>query len=127
MILNNIYENDITVETSRAYKLSKDTIQGFIDNKEALQQAIYKLLNTEKYEYPVYGFDYGIEFQNLIGTDPVYVRIELKRRIKECLLRDDRIHSVDNFSFTNTDNIITCTFDVRSIFGNTTITKEVNF
>ena len=114
------------IQTSRTYKISGNKIQGFVDGLEALKQAIYKVLNTERYEYPIYSFNYGIELENLIGKDPVYVQIELKRRIRECLLRDDRITEVDNFKFEFNGDQLKCTFDVHSIFGNLTISREVS-
>lgn len=114
------------VETTKTYKLSTDKIQGFTDELEALQQAIYKELSTEKYEYPIYSFDYGIELESLIGKDVTYVKIELKRRIQECLIKDERIESVDNFLYTVTGDEMLCTFEVISIYGEITITKEVN-
>ena len=114
------------IETSVTYRLSNHQFQGFTDGAEALQQAIYKVLNTEKYEYPIYSFSYGIELESLIGKEPAYVKAEAKRRISECLLQDDRIQSVDDFKFAlNSDNLI-IEFSVTSIFGTTTITKEVN-
>ena len=115
-----------SIETSRTYKLSGYKIQGYVDGLEALKQAIYKVLNTERYEYPIYSFNYGIELENLIGKDLVYVQIELKRRIRECLLRDDRITEADNFKFEFNGDQLKCTFDVHSIFGNLTISREVS-
>jgi hypothetical protein len=114
-----------SIETSRTYKISGNKIQGFTDELEALKQAIYKVLNTERYEYPIYSFNYGIELENLFGKDPVYVQIELKRRIRECLLRDDRITDVDNFKLEANGDEIKCMFDVHSIFGNFTASREV--
>ncbi|MDF3001378.1 MAG: Phage-like element protein XkdS [Bacillota bacterium] len=114
------------IDTSRTYKLNETNIQGYVDGWEALKQAVNKVLNTEKYEYPIYSFSYGIELDSLIGKDVSYVKVELKRRIQECLLRDDRIESVDNFNFSVTGDQILCTFDVISIYGEITITKEVN-
>ena len=114
-----------TIETSRTYKITGTRIRGYTDGLDALQQAIYKVLNTERYEYPIYSFNYGIELENLLGKDPVYVQIELKRRIRECLLRDDRITEVDNFKFEVNGDEIKCTFDVHSIFGNFTASREV--
>jgi len=115
-----------SIETSRTYKITGNKIQGYTDGLEALKQAIYKVLNTERYEYPIYSFNYGIELENLLGKDPVYVQIELKRRIRECLLRDDRITEVDNFKFEFNGDQLKCTFDVHSIFGNLTISREVS-
>lgn len=121
--LNNIEEN---LETSRTYKLLNNKIQGYIDGLESVKQAIYKVLSTERYEYPIYSFNYGIELESLIGKDPIYVQVELKRRIRECLLKDDRITDVDNFQFEVNGDEIKCTFDVHSIFGNFTASREVN-
>ena len=115
-----------SIETSRTYKIAGDRIQGYTDNLQALKQAIYKVLNTERYEYPIYSFNYGIELESLLGKDPIYVQIELKRRIRECLLQDDRITEVDNFRFEMAGDTIKCTFDVHSIFGNLMVSREVN-
>lgn len=119
-------EIDRDIETNKTYKLSNNKIQGYTDEIEALKQAIYKVLSTERYEYPIYSFSYGIELESLIGKDPIYVRVELKRRIQECLLQDERITSVDNFSFVVKGDEMLCTFDVTSIYGEVSITKEVN-
>ena len=129
MIPQNSIDVELTseeiVETSRTYKMTGNRIQGYTDGLEALKQAVYKVLNTERYEYPIYSFSYGIELESLLGKDPVYVQIELKRRIRECLLRDDRITEVDNFKFEVNGDEIKCTFDVHSIFGNLTASREV--
>ena len=114
------------IKTSRTYKLSGDKIQGYVDGLEALKQAIYKVLNTERYEYPIYSFNYGIDLESLVGKDRTYVQIELKRRISECLLQDERITGVDNFRFEGSSDVLKCTFDVHSIYGDLTVSREVN-
>ena len=116
---------DESIETSRTYKMIGDRIQGYTDGLDALKQAIYKVLNTERYDYPIYSFNYGIELESLLGKDPIYVQIELKRRIRECLLQDNRITEVDNFMFEVNGDEIKCTFDVYSIFGNLMVSREV--
>lgn len=115
-----------STETAKTYQLTDTAIQGFIDGEAALQQAIYLMLNTEKYEYPIYSFNYGIELESLIGQDRLYVQLELMRRIKECLLNDDRIKSVENFEFSVSEDSIICTFEVVSMYGTSTINKEVS-
>ena len=114
-----------TTDTSKTYHISGYKIQGYLDGSDALQQAIEKLLKTEKYEYPIYSFSYGIELENLIGKDKFYVQMELGRRIKECLLEDERITSVENFQFSMTKETIQCAFDVKSIYGKHSFYKEV--
>ena len=115
-----------TTQTNRTYKIINGNARGFIDGLDAVKQAVYKVLNTEKYEYPIYDFDYGIELENLIGKDRTYVQIELKRRIKECLLQDERIADVSNFRFESKGDSLQCTFDVRSIYGGFTVSREVS-
>lgn len=130
MIPEGLIDADLEVteeyETTKTYKLSSIDIQGNTDEIDALKQAIYKVLNTEKYEYPIYSFNYGIDLESLIGKDSIYVKVELKRRIQEYLLQDERITSVDNFQYTVTGDSLLCIFDVKSIYGEITITKEVN-
>lgn len=115
-----------TTETSQTYKIIGDKVQGTVNGLDALKQAVYKILNTEKYEYPIYGFDYGIELENLTGKDRIYVQIELKRRIKECLLQDERITDATNFKFESKGDSLLCTFDVFTVFGDFTASREVS-
>jgi hypothetical protein len=130
MIPESLITPDLTLENneepSRTYKMTESKLQGFTDESNALQQAIYKVLSTEKYEYPIYSFYYGIELESLIGKDRGYVKIELKRRIRECLLQDERITGVDNFRYQENGDILKCTFDVQSIYGSLTVSREVN-
>lgn len=114
------------IDTTRTYKFIEDSLSGYIDNLEALKQSIYKVLSTEKYTYPIYSFDYGIELESLIGKDPNYVKIELKRRIEECLLEDERIEGVSDFEFTQDGDCLYCSFNVISIYGDISITKGVD-
>ena len=71
--------------TNQTYKLSEDKIEGFTDGLEALKQAVYKILATEQYEYPVYDFTYGIAWKELIGEERPYVRAEMTRMIRAAL------------------------------------------
>ncbi|WP_367567742.1 DUF2634 domain-containing protein [Lacrimispora sp.] len=110
---------------SKTYKLSEDKIEGFTDELEALKQAVFKVLSTEQYEYPVYGFDYGIAWKDLIGQERPYVRAELKRMVQEALMRDNRIREVDGFEFDFLGDTCKCSFNVSSIYGDTQIDTEV--
>lgn len=109
----------------RTYKLSEDRIEGFVDDLDALEQAVYKVLDTEQYEYPVYSFHYGIAWKELIGEERPYVRAEMKRMIQEALLRDDRIREVDGFDFSFTGDTCRCSFHVSGIYGDVEIETEV--
>lgn len=112
-------------EPSLTYFLDYETnrIVKKIDGKEAIMQAIKKVLSTELYENIIYD-EYGIDKETLIGKDIPYCMSELKDRIKECLLEDGRIETVDNFQFDNEGNKITCTFDVYTSYGEKIIITE---
>lgn len=109
---------------NKTYQLSETKIEGFVDELAALKQAIYKALSTERYEYPIYSFSYGVAWKQLIGEDPPYVRAEMKRMIQEALLRDSRILDVDGFEFEFSGDACHCTFQVQSIYGEVEIEKE---
>ena len=110
---------EIEEETSHTYKLDLDNsiIAGYVDDLEAMKQAIYLILNIERYEYLIYSWNYGIELNDLYGQPIPFVLPELKRRITEALLQDTRITGVDNFSFETTKGKVHATFTVHTIFG----------
>lgn len=129
MILANTVTPDLMLsdeaEQTRTYKVSGERIQGFTDGLAALQQAIDHMLNTERYEYPIYSFGYGLRSDDLIGKDREYVEAELQRRIRDCLLTDDRITGVDNFTFSVDGDEMLCTFDVENIYKKLSTSKAV--
>ena len=101
-------------------------IQGHVDGADAMKQAIYLMLNTERYQYPVYSWNYGVELLELFGRPVSYVLPELKRRISETLLQDDRISSVDQFSFETEGGKVHVTFVAYTVFGEMELEKEVD-
>ena len=115
-----------TIETSKTYRIIDNNLSGYVDELQSLKQAIFKVLNTERYEYPIYSFDYGIELESLIGKDTDYIKIELKRRIEECLLEDERIKEINDFKFIQDGESLVCSFNVISIYGEISINKEVD-
>lgn len=110
---------DEELEPSLNYKMMflEQRVKGKTDELEAMKQVIFKILNTERYEYPIYSWDYGIELKDLIGQPMPYVIPELERRIKEALEADDRIDSVDSFEFDINRHDVHCSFIVHTIFG----------
>lgn len=109
---------ELELDASKTYRVLNGRVVGWIDNKQALRQAIEKLLHTERYMYEIYTDEYGIELQALIGENFDLVESEIGRIIKEALLADDRIVSVENIQATKLDSTsLLITFNVESIFG----------
>ena len=116
------------IEPSYTYAINEDRISGYIDEKEAIKQAIYLIINTERFEYIIYSWDYGIELQDLIGESISYVKSEVKRRITEALICDDRIYSIDDFIFEQlSKRILLVKFTANTIYGSVDIETEVSF
>lgn len=121
---------EITEQPTHTYKMNLESnlIQGYTDGQEAMKQAIYKILNTERYQYVMYSWNYGIELLDLYGEPVSYVCPELERRITEALTWDDRIQSVDNFEFNiSKKGEILVTFTAHTVFGDVVAEKVVNF
>ena len=107
-------------------KIADEKILGNIDELDAIAQACYKILNTERYQYVIYSWNYGIELQDLFGKPIPYVYSELPRRIKEALTQDDRINSVEDFELSYDKGNVLAKFTVKTNLGNIEMEKGVN-
>ena len=116
-----------TTLPSRTLKMDHDwkTINGTIDQIQAVEQAVFLILTTERYQWLIFSWNYGVELQNLIGKDPEFCVPEIERRIREALLQEDRITAVENFPFDVNKKQVLTTFQVVSVFGNINVEKVV--
>lgn len=115
-------------QPSLTYGIDRDRkcLAGRIDGLEAVKQAVYGILNTERYQHLIYSWNFGTELDRLQGKRSEYIYSELKRRITDALTQDDRITGVDAFSFTRNRDTVTVQFTVHSVLGNFETEKEVN-
>lgn len=100
-----------------ALDIEQGRIRGKVDRLDAVRQAIYLILNTERFAYLIHSWNYGAELKELIGQPKSYAFPEIKRCITEALLQDDRVTAVDGFSFENGKKTVHVTFKVHTIFG----------
>ena len=103
--------------SNQSYNDSGVCIRGAVKDIEALEQSIRKRLSTQQFEYPIYSFNYGVDWRDLIGQDQEYIRAEMQRMIRETVQQDDRILDVSGFTFDFIGRRCVCSFDVSSIFG----------
>lgn len=103
----------------------KNRVSDYTDRLEAMRQAVYLILNTERYKYPIYNWQYGIELLDLIGQQMTYVIPTLRQRITDALMQDDRILQVTNFEFEQNRNKLHCKCLVNTIYGDFTTEIEV--
>lgn len=123
--INELKQNEIT---SRTYRLdfNNHRISGFVDGFEAAVQAAIKVFLTERYAYPIYSSQYGIEIQKYIAKDYDYILSDLPRSIRDSLSVDDRIKDVRNFSFEKSSaNAVTIFMEIVTSDSVRKISAEV--
>ena len=127
-----ILTHEITEQSypNRTYRIvvqnnNEDRISGYTDDLEAVKQAIYLILSTERYQHIIYSWDYGVELLDLIGKPMSYVMAELPRRIIEALTQDNRITNVKDFEFNHKGNKLFTKFTVVTNVGNISTELEV--
>ena len=121
---------EVARQPTKTYKMDLEgtTTRGFTDDLEAMKQVVFKILNTERYVYPMYSWNYGIETLDLYGEPVSWVCPELQRRITEALVWDDRIDSVDDFTFDlSQKGVVHVSFVVHTIYGEIQTERTVNF
>lgn len=121
---------DFRIEEQPTYTYAMNpesgSIRGYVDGIDAMEQAVYKILSTERYRYLIYSWNYGIELEDLFGQPVSYVCPELERRIREALLWDTRIEDVGDFKFdTSVRGTVHAYFTVHTVFGDLDVDKEV--
>lgn len=104
-------------------------IIGYVDNKEALIQFIHKTIITERDEFKaIYSTEYGSEISNAIMGNDVpddYIYTVIPTLIKDCLLVDNRIIDVYDFSINQENDGLTIKFLVDTIYGDGLFIQEV--
>ena len=126
-------DNDVTVLSypNRTFKMNTDVkrFSGKIDEENtesAIRQAVFCMLNTQRYNSEIFSTNYGFEFQDLIGQDVDYICAVLPSRIKEALTMDDRIEDVTDFDIFVKNKSVFAKFTVVTADEDVEIDTEVN-
>lgn len=118
----------IVQKPSKTFRLDVENkrIIDMVDGLEAVKQSVYCILNTERFEWLIYSWNYGSELKDLFGKSTGLVKAKIKKRIREALKQDDRISEVDSFSFDLVERKLHVTFIVRTQWGKIEAEKEVS-
>lgn len=100
-------------------------VNGQVDGLAALSQAIDLMLQIEGECWAIFSAGYGVKLSDLWGKDRYYAAAEAERRIKEALLRDERVLAVEDFTFTANANSLLMEFVVKSVYGESRQSAEV--
>lgn len=106
-------------QPSLTWKLDfeKGKVTRVIDNLEAIKQAVFKILQTDRFNYLIYSFNYGNELESLIGQSPLFVQSEFTRMITEALTQDDRITGIENMQIDIEGDRMLARFIVVTQYG----------
>lgn len=96
----------------------KKRIVGTADGLEAVKQAVFLILQSERFEFLIYSTDYGTESVRLVGASASIIRSELSRSIRDALTQDDRISDVINFQINIRGDTADIKMTVVTIYGN---------
>lgn len=124
----NIELTNYEIQPSLTYKLDLENkrIMGKVNNSDSVFQAIQKILNTDKYSYDIYDWNYGNELLKLVGKDFNYIEVKLPQIIEEALLQDDRIKEITDMEVTQVSiDTVSVSFRVVTIFSTINYTTEV--
>lgn len=116
---------EISEIPSKTFRINEDTLSGYVDGLEAVKQAVFCILNTERYDWIIYSWNYGVELNDLFGKSIGVVKSKVKKRIREALMQDDRILGVDAFSFDVSGRKLLVNFTVHTKYGDIAAGKEV--
>ena len=113
---------------SKTYKLSEERIAGVIDHIEAVKQAAFHILMTERYAYAIYPESYGVELERYKGRDMPYLEASIEDTLREALTQDERITDVRVISVEHGEypDCAVVQFVVYTVFGGAEMGLSLN-
>lgn len=122
-ILNNYIENS---KITKTYLLdfNSNRICGYISGKEAIKQAILKIIDTKRYAFEIYNWTYGSELDELIGKDMKTTEIFAEVYIEDALLADDRIEKIEDFEIKRGRDFMVIKFKAITVLGDIEVETE---
>jgi Protein of unknown function (DUF2634). len=116
---------EVTLPT-KTYLVQNGRIMSFTDGRDAMRQAIEKVLLTARFSVPWLSPNYGHDLDDLIGKSVDYALSEVERMVKEALLDDDRVTDVTVESLAaESKTTILAKVSVTTIYGQVDTTTEV--
>lgn len=90
-----------------------------VAGKEAVLIWAWKALNTPRFRYEVYTWDYGCEAESLVGqpfTDELK-QAEATRYVRECLLTNQYITEISDVTVSFADETVYISCTIETVYG----------
>lgn len=115
-------ETEEEIKPPREYGINFSTGQltgEIVEGKEAVKVWIWLVLQTPRYRYYIYTWDYGNEFEDLIGKGYTegYIEAEAQRMTEDCLTINENIQGITEFSVSMAGDTLTVSFTANTIYG----------
>lgn len=125
--------NELPIYTEVAWDFERNTpiIENgefkIVKENEAIKTWCYKTLQVNRYKYLIYSWNYGSEFESLIGQHytEALAKSECIRYVEECLMVNPYITGLSNIVSDFKDGLLTISCDLNTVYGNTNL-KEVS-
>lgn len=120
-------DNEEDENPTLTFQIYNGRIRNKFDGLRAMEQAIDKILKTERFVYPIYSDQYGNDLYDLIGEERDYAVVEVERMITEALESDDRVEDVEIDTIEPLENTkIAVKGRCSTVYGDISIDEEVN-
>lgn len=99
----------------------------WVFGKEAVKTWCYKTLQVNRYKLEMYSWNYGVEFENLIGRhySKQLVTSELIRYVKEALMINPYIEGVNDIKIDFNEGYLTVSCVINTVYGDTEVSVNV--
>lgn len=124
-VLKTYGENLAGLKPSQTYRLTNNRIEGKVDGKNAISQAIDLMLSTERWRHLIYSGDYGVELEELFGKSRGYLEADMERCFSEALAEDERIEGIHDFAMTFSGDEANISMTVMTAFGDVSVERRI--
>lgn len=102
-------------------------VPAVVSGQEAVKVWAWKALHVPRFRYEMYTHAYGSELEALIGKpySDELKRAEAARYIREALIINPYIKSVDNISVAFSDGLLSISCTISTVYGDSEVSTSV--
>lgn len=92
---------------------------GLVEGLEAIKVWIYHALHIERYRFPIYSWQYGIELEQYIGKSYTqeYLQSDCRETVEDCLKANPHIKEIRDFAVELIGDAMKMSFHVITDIG----------
>lgn len=97
-----------------------------VEGNEAIKSWIYRAIKTQRFRHIIYSWDFGSEIESLISQRYTkdLIKAEVERYVKEALLINEYIQSVDVVNVNFESDVLSVDVNVTTIYGEVSVNVQ---